>query len=87
MPVVVYAWDCGFLLACQTGNLHALHGRAAALGALHVRGGDMRLKQIEPGERALGKQNETFVCGKCGRQHSYAVDPNPYAAGASIRFR
>ena len=50
-------------------------------------GGDMRLKQIEPGERALGKQNETFVCGKCGRQHSYAVDPNPYAAGASIRFR
>jgi hypothetical protein len=50
-------------------------------------GGDMRLKQVESADRALGKQKEIFVCAKCGHQHAYAVDPNPYVAPASLRFR
>ena len=49
-------------------------------------GGDMRLKQIESADRAIGLQKEIFVCGMCGCQRSYAVDTNPYVATASLRF-
>jgi hypothetical protein len=50
-------------------------------------GGDLQFKLIEWADRTLGRQKEIFVCAKCGRQHSYSVDPNPYVAPASLRFR
>ena len=50
-------------------------------------GGDLLLKLIEPADRTLGKQTEIFVCAQCGRQHAYAVHPNPYEAPSFLRFR
>jgi hypothetical protein len=43
-------------------------------------GGDLRLKLIEPANPVTNLDVEIFVCAKCGREQSYAVGHDPYAA-------
>jgi uncharacterized protein with PIN domain len=50
-------------------------------------GGDLRLKLVESADHILGRQKEIFLCAKCGHQHSYAVDSNPYETPSFLRFR
>jgi hypothetical protein len=40
-------------------------------------GGELRLKLIEPADRAFGKQIEIFVCTNCSREQTFLADRNP----------
>jgi hypothetical protein len=42
--------------------------------------GELRLKLIEPADRARRKQREIFVCTNCGREQTLLADRNPYMA-------
>jgi hypothetical protein len=52
-------------------------------------GGELRLKLIEPEDPALGLEVERFFCAKCGREYSYSVARDRYAAqsGRNIQPR
>ena len=41
-------------------------------------GGELRLKLIEPANRALDLENEIFVCANCGHERSYTVVHDPH---------
>ena len=43
-------------------------------------GGELRLKRVEAANRTLDLENEIFVCANCGRELSYIVDYDKYAA-------
>ncbi len=43
-------------------------------------GGELRLKQVELANRTMDLENEIFVCASCGREISYIVHHEKYAA-------
>jgi hypothetical protein len=43
-------------------------------------GGELRLKQVEPANRTMDLESEIFVCVSCGREISYIVHHEKYAA-------
>jgi uncharacterized protein with PIN domain len=43
-------------------------------------GGELRLKLVEPANRAMDLENETLVCANCGRELSCIVEHDKYAA-------
>jgi uncharacterized protein with PIN domain len=43
-------------------------------------GGELRLKQVEQANRTLELENEIFVCAGCGREISFTVSHDRYAA-------
>ena len=45
-------------------------------------GGELRLKQVEA-DRHSERQSEVFVCVNCGRQRTFTVSVDPYAAPAA----
>jgi len=47
--------------------------------------GEVRLKRIEPADRVRELDAQTFVCAKCGREQSYVVDHDRYAAHTDMR--
>jgi hypothetical protein len=50
-------------------------------------GGDLRLKLIEPANPIIDLDVQIFVCAKCGREQSYAVSHDPYAAQTASNMR
>lgn len=40
-------------------------------------GGELRLKLIEPADRAFRKQKEIFVCPDCSRERTFLADRKP----------
>jgi len=42
--------------------------------------GELRFKLIKPDDPVLDMDAEIFVCAKCGREQSYVVARNHYAA-------
>jgi DNA-directed RNA polymerase subunit RPC12/RpoP len=48
-------------------------------------GGELRLKQVELADREFGRQSEIFVCVSCGREQTFTVSAEPYAAPATYR--
>jgi hypothetical protein len=43
-------------------------------------GGELRLNRVEPANRTMGLENEIFVCACCGREISFMVHHDKYAA-------
>jgi hypothetical protein len=43
-------------------------------------GGELRLKLVEPANRTMDLENEIFVCVSCGREISFVVNHDKYAA-------
>jgi DNA-directed RNA polymerase subunit RPC12/RpoP len=43
-------------------------------------GGELLLKLVESANRALDLENEIFVCASCGREISFTVNHDRYAA-------
>ena len=43
-------------------------------------GGELRLKLVEPANRTMDLENEIFVCVCCGREMSFVVNHDKYAA-------
>ena len=48
-------------------------------------GGELRLKQVEQANRSMDLENEIFVCSRCGREISFTVNHDKYAAHANAR--
>ena len=46
-------------------------------------GGELRLKLVEPANRTMDLENEIFVCVCCGREISFVVKHDKYAARQS----
>jgi hypothetical protein len=44
------------------------------------RGGELLLKLVESANRALDLENKIFVCVSCGREISFTVNHDRYAA-------
>jgi uncharacterized protein with PIN domain len=42
--------------------------------------GELRLKRVEPANHTMDLENEIFVCANCGREISYVVHHEKYAA-------
>jgi DNA-directed RNA polymerase subunit RPC12/RpoP len=43
-------------------------------------GGELLLKLVESANRALDLENEIFLCASCGREISFTVNRDRYAA-------
>ena len=47
-------------------------------------GGELRLKLIESANQILDLVNNIYVCAKCGREKTYTMVDNQYAATSTV---